>query len=108
MAMEVLTPHTVLRGELLRGKTFPLLADHMSDFLARVLFTTSDMGQGGLNKRRGIKFYSGNSPMCQLTEEGTYVLDVHPRAGTPHRVNTRAADSRLHVPLRDQPKLHEP
>lgn len=43
-AMEYLTPHVILRKELINGKKFPKLAEDIGRFLAQTLFNTSDIG----------------------------------------------------------------
>ena len=43
MVMENLTPHRVLRGELLKAKTFPRTATAVGEFVARATYFTSDL-----------------------------------------------------------------
>lgn len=51
-AMEYLTPHVILRKELINGKKFPKLAEDIGRFLAQTLFNTSDIGMSAEQKKR--------------------------------------------------------
>ncbi len=42
VVMQNLNRHAVLRGEMIQGKVFPKLAEHISSFLANTLFPTTD------------------------------------------------------------------
>ncbi len=50
-AMEYLTPHIILRKELIAGKTFASLAEDVGIFLAKTLFHTSDLGMNAEEKK---------------------------------------------------------
>ncbi|HBE7587862.1 TPA: S-methyl-5-thioribose kinase, partial [Escherichia coli] len=50
-AMEYLTPHVILRKELINGKKFPKLAEDIGRFLAQTLFNTSDIGMSAEQKK---------------------------------------------------------
>lgn len=49
--MRNLNRHKILRGEMNQGKIFPQLADHISTFLARTIFRTSDWYLGSHDKK---------------------------------------------------------
>ena len=62
-------PHIVLRKGLVAGETYPLLAEHVSSFLAETLFKTSALYLSAREYRAGVAKYSQNSDMCALTEQ---------------------------------------
>ena len=62
-------PHIVLRKGLVAGETYPLLAEHMSSFLAETLFKTSALCLSAPEYRAEVAKYSQNSEMCALTEQ---------------------------------------
>lgn len=50
-------PHIILRKGLILGIEYPLLAEHMSEYMARTLFFTSLLYRSTLeHKRQGISF----------------------------------------------------
>ncbi|KAJ7545978.1 hypothetical protein O6H91_08G019000 [Diphasiastrum complanatum] len=62
-------PHIILRKGLLAGTVYPLLAEHMSDYMAKTLFNTSLVAiPTTIHKSRVAKF-SGNVSLCRLTEQ---------------------------------------
>jgi 5-methylthioribose kinase len=67
--MELLTPHRTLRGALIEGQRFPLLAAHMAEFVADTLFFTSDLAVPPEAKKARIAAYLGNTAMCKITED---------------------------------------
>ncbi len=46
-------PHIILRKGLIRGTVYPLLAQHMSDYMASTLFHTSLLANSTLKHREG-------------------------------------------------------
>ncbi|MCW5695670.1 MAG: S-methyl-5-thioribose kinase [Bauldia sp.] len=74
VAMRNLRDHRILRGELIAGKRFPLLADHMSTFLARTLFHTSDFAMDPAEKKAAVAA-SVNTELCKITEDFVF---THP------------------------------
>lgn len=67
--MELLTPHRTLRGALVEGERYPLLAQHLAEFLADTLFHTSDLAMPVVDKKTRIAAYLGNTAMCRITED---------------------------------------
>lgn len=67
--MEYLTPHIILRKELIAGKRFPNLAHQLGEFLAATLFHTSDLALTAEQKRQKMTPYLGNIAMCKITED---------------------------------------
>ncbi|MFC1236590.1 S-methyl-5-thioribose kinase [Vibrio sp. F74] len=68
-AMEYLTPHVILRKELIAGKCFPSLAENVGLFLAKTLFYTSDLGMNAKNKKELVSQFSLNHELCKITED---------------------------------------
>jgi len=67
--MAYLTPHVILRKGLIRGTLYPHLADHMATFLARTLFSTSDLGQPAADKKKHVALFCANIELCKITED---------------------------------------
>lgn len=74
IAMRNLEAHRILRGELIKGRRFPLLADHLSTFLARTLFFTSDLHLDPSEKKAAAA-RSVNVELCKITEDFVF---THP------------------------------
>lgn len=67
--MELLTPHRTLRGALIEGLRYPLLAAQMAEFVADTLYFTSDLAVPPEVKKARIAAYLGNTAMCRITED---------------------------------------
>lgn len=74
LVMRNLREHRILRGEFIAGKRFPLLADHMSTFLAETLFHTSDFQLDHEAKKEAVRS-SINIELCKITEDFVF---THP------------------------------
>jgi len=74
VVMRNLRDHRILRGEMIKGRRFPLLADHMSTFLARTLFHTSDLYLGNDAKKVAVR-KAINIELCKITEDFVF---THP------------------------------
>ncbi|WP_102866767.1 S-methyl-5-thioribose kinase [Pseudovibrio exalbescens] len=68
-AMEFLSPHVILRKELIAGKKFPNLAKDIGSFLAHTLFNTSDLGMDPAEKKELVQRFCVNSDLCRITED---------------------------------------
>ncbi|MBL4828732.1 MAG: S-methyl-5-thioribose kinase [Aliivibrio sp.] len=68
-AMEYLTPHVILRKELIAGKRFENLTADVGRFLARTLFCTSDIGMESCHKKALVSRFSNNHELCKITED---------------------------------------
>ncbi len=66
--MQNLNKHKIVRSEMNEGKIFPKLAEHVSTFLARTLFYTSDWYLNSFNKKEAVKKFI-NKELCDLTEK---------------------------------------
>ncbi|MGD9737771.1 MAG: S-methyl-5-thioribose kinase [Bauldia sp.] len=79
IAMRNLSDHRIVRGEMNLGKRFPLLADHMSTFLARTLFHTSDLFLDPADKKPAVA-RAINIELCKITEDFVF---THPYDASP-------------------------
>jgi 5-methylthioribose kinase len=71
VAMDFLADHEIMRAPLLAGRRFPLFAPHISDFLARTHFATSDLAMSGEDKKALQKKFI-NPALCHLQEDFVY------------------------------------
>ncbi|XP_030522758.1 methylthioribose kinase-like isoform X2 [Rhodamnia argentea] len=62
-------PHIILRKGLIAGIEYPLLAEHMSEFMARTLFCTSLLYHSTTEHKRAVAEFCGNVELCRLTEQ---------------------------------------
>ena len=69
--MEYLGHHDVMRKPLVRRERFPHFAEHISTFLAQVLFKTSDLYLTGLEKKTLQAKYI-NPHLCKIQEDFVY------------------------------------
>ena len=77
-AMEYLTPHVILRKELIAGKKFPNLARDVGTFIARTLFYTSDIGMAAEKKKALTAKFSLNHELCKITEDLIFTEPYYP------------------------------
>lgn len=80
--MEDLSDHLILRKGLIAGLQYPVFADHISTFLARTLFFTSDFGMDQQAKKDLVKQYI-NPDLCKITEDLIFA-DPYYDAATNH------------------------
>ncbi|KAK4491132.1 hypothetical protein RD792_001856 [Penstemon davidsonii] len=62
-------PHIILRKGLIAGITYPLLAEHISEFMARTLFYTSLLYLTTTEHKSAVAKYCANVELCRLTEQ---------------------------------------
>ncbi|MGG3469934.1 S-methyl-5-thioribose kinase [Neobacillus pocheonensis] len=66
--MEDLSHLSIARTGFIKGETYPLISQHLGEFLAKTLFYTSDYGLGpGAKKARVHQFI--NPELCKITED---------------------------------------
>ncbi|MCQ0986568.1 S-methyl-5-thioribose kinase [Jiella marina] len=68
VVMEYLSPHIILRKELIAGKRFEHLAEHAGTFLAETLFRTSDLHMDTAQKKADVALFADNVALCAITE----------------------------------------
>ncbi|MFC4600482.1 S-methyl-5-thioribose kinase [Cohnella hongkongensis] len=66
--MEDLSSHVIMRRGLMNGGVYPLFAEHISDFLAKTLFFTSDLGMNQQEKKLLARSFA-NPDLCKITED---------------------------------------
>src|SRR5579872_3108476 len=69
IVMERLSPHVIMRHGIIAGRRYPAFAEHVSDFLARSLFFTSDLAMPAERKKALTGVFSGNTELCKITED---------------------------------------
>jgi 5-methylthioribose kinase len=69
IVMERLAPHVIMRRGMIRGIRYPRFAEHISDYLARALFFTSDLAMPAADKKRLMASFCGNTELCKITED---------------------------------------
>ena len=67
--MAYLSPHIILRKGLVRRVKYPQLADHLSTFLAEMLFRTSDLGMPADAKKAAQALLCQNIALCKISED---------------------------------------
>jgi 5-methylthioribose kinase len=68
-AMELLEPHIIMRKGLVAGTTYPNFVEHVTTFMARTLFYSSDLAAPAAEKKEGIAAFAGNHALCKITED---------------------------------------
>lgn len=66
--MEDLSHLQIARKGLIEGKTFPLLSEHIGEFIAKTLFYTSDFGMNQQQKKQLAQQFI-NPELCKITED---------------------------------------
>ncbi|MBB6633827.1 S-methyl-5-thioribose kinase [Cohnella thailandensis] len=66
--MEDLSDHVIMRKGLIEGGVYPKFAEHISEFIARTLFFTSDLGMNQQEKKRLVESFI-NPDLCKITED---------------------------------------
>ena len=69
IVMDYLSPHIILRKGLIRRVKYPQLADHLSTFLAEMLFRTSDLGMPADAKKAAQALLCQNTGLCKISED---------------------------------------
>ena len=72
--MQNLNQHAIIRAEIIAGKRFPKLADHLSTFLANTLFYSSDLALSSAQKKQKM-CENINPELCKITEDFVF---THP------------------------------
>ncbi len=69
MVMEFLGNHVILRKGMMNGLTYENFSGHISDYMARTLFFTSDLALPAAKKKEMMELYCGNTDLCKITED---------------------------------------
>jgi 5-methylthioribose kinase len=62
-------PHIISRGGIVKGTTYPRLAEHLGEYLATTLFGSSAIAVGCEAFRTKRQAFGQNEAMCALTEQ---------------------------------------
>jgi 5-methylthioribose kinase len=68
-AMELLEPHIIMRKGLVAGACYPRFVDHITTFMARTLFLSSDLAMPAARKKQDMAVFCGNHALCKITED---------------------------------------
>ncbi|KIL36755.1 methylthioribose kinase [Cohnella kolymensis] len=66
--MEDLSDHVIMRRGLMEGGIYPKFVEDISEFMARTLFFTSDLGMNQQEKKGLVRSFS-NPELCKITED---------------------------------------
>ncbi|KAK1417538.1 hypothetical protein QVD17_26667 [Tagetes erecta] len=81
-------PHIIVRKGLVAGVKYPLLAQHMSDFMANTLFYTSLLYLTTTQHKAAVADFCANVEICRLTEQvvfsDPYKISEHNRWTSPY------------------------
>jgi 5-methylthioribose kinase len=103
IVMERLKPHIIMRHGLIGGQRYPAFVDHITDFMARSLFFTSDFALPAERKKALTAVFCDNTELCKITEDliftDPYRLNERNRWTTP-QLDGIAAEFRGDVPLK--------
>jgi 5-methylthioribose kinase len=69
MVMEFLGDHIILRKGVMQGIRYPKFSDHITDYLAKTLFFTSDLFLPAAEKKQRMKVFCENVDLCKITED---------------------------------------
>jgi 5-methylthioribose kinase len=103
IVMERLKPHIIMRQGMIRGVRYPAFAEHISDYLARALFFTSDLSLAAARKKRLTAVFCANSELCKISEDLIFTEPymVHERNHwTAPQLDRIAAEFRADVALK--------
>ena len=70
LCMEDLSDHANMRYALVEHRTFPMFAEHITDFLVNTLVRTSDIAMNPLERRQLSQRFV--NPLCRITEDLVY------------------------------------
>ena len=69
IVMERLSPHIIMRQGTIRAVIYPQFAGHITDYLARSLFFTSDLAMKAGDKKAMVATFCANTELCRITED---------------------------------------
>ena len=68
IVMEHLTPHIILRHQMMAGREVAGLGQTMGRFCAQTAFRCSDLSMDTAKKKADVALFSGNVELCDITE----------------------------------------
>lgn len=95
MAMEFLSPHIIMRKGMIDGIEYPKFADHISTYLAKCLYGTSDFALNASTKREMVAYFARNVELCEITER--LIFNEPFMASDNNRWTSPALDETVHA-----------
>lgn len=74
MVMQNLDEHIIMRKGIVAAAEYPDFVEHISDFLALMLFKTSSFSLSSSAKRKAISRFNENTELCELTENFVFTF----------------------------------
>ena len=88
IVMEKLSPHIIMRQGMIKGIKYINFSDHISEFLSKTLFFTSDLYLKAAKKKMHIQKFSENVELCKITEDliftDPYIVDKKNKWTSPY------------------------
>ncbi|MCY6383600.1 S-methyl-5-thioribose kinase [Hoeflea prorocentri] len=78
IAMEYLTPHTILRKKLIEGERVEGLGEFLGKFCARTAFRGSELSMQSADKKADVGVFSGNVAIPAITEALVFTDPYYP------------------------------
>lgn len=69
LMMEFLGEHIILRKGVMQGIRYPNFAEHITDYMAKTLFCTSDLFLSAAQKKAQMQLFCENTDLCKITED---------------------------------------
>ena len=81
IVMEYLSPHIIMRRGMIDAVIYPNFVEHITDYLAKALYFTSDLALPAAAKKAMIAEFCPNTDLCKITEDliFTHPYMVHPQ-----------------------------
>ncbi|MBB6262316.1 5-methylthioribose kinase [Paenochrobactrum gallinarii] len=95
MVMEFLSPHIIMRKGMIDGVEYPTFADHISTYLAKCLYGTSDFALDPSTKREMVAYFARNVELCEITER--LIFNEPFMASDSNRWTSPALDETVHA-----------
>lgn len=77
IVMEHLSPHAILRGQLIAGERIAGMGARLGAFCARTAFRGSDLSMPAAERKADAALFLGNHEMCGLTEALVFTDPYH-------------------------------
>lgn len=77
LVMEYLSPHLILRKNLIAGTVLPELGEHLGLYLARTLFRGSDLSMPTADRKADLALFSANVELSGITEDLFFTDPFH-------------------------------
>ena len=77
IVMERLSPHIILRGQMMAGRRVAGLGETLGRFCARTAFRGSDLSMDAAEKKADMALFAGNAELCDITEQLVFTDPYH-------------------------------